>query len=224
MRYIIIILFFSAFRPCSAQLTIDQAKEATLQLHLSSYSYLEPFLGHAGYGAPVILTSDNGAAAFGDGDEGPMMVKFNQTGAIEWKCKFPAKGEEMELQSVVQAKSGDYFVFALVYDNEKFKNRAGCERAAYINKKGVIVWDKFIGSCAQVNSPTVSYIRALPDGRISLRGHVVKQAPPKDKDPTYQFWEGWINSKGVMTQKAGAVIDWKKTEEWQSRLKPEGGD
>lgn len=222
MKYAIFLGLITTFVTSKAQMSMDQAKEATLQLHLSSYSYHEQFLGHAGYGAPVILTSDGGAAAFGDGDEGPMLVKFKPGGEIDWKCKFPAKGEEMELQSVVQAKSGDYFVFALVYDNEKFKNRAGCERAAYVSQKGTLVWDKYIGSCAQVNSPTVSYIRALPDGRISLRGHVVKQAPPKDKDPTYQFWEGWLNNKGVMTQKAGAVIDWKKTEEWQGRLKPEG--
>lgn len=220
-KYFVVFLMVAFSGSGYAQLTMEAARQASLQFHLSSYSYLEQFIGHAGYGAPIILTADGGAAAFGDGDEGPMLIKFNLAGEAEWKCKFPAKGEEMELQSVVQTKSGDYMVFALVYDNERFKYRGGCERAAFISKKGAIIWDKFIGSCAQVNSPTVSYIRALPDGRVALRGHVVKQAPPKDKDPTYLFWEGWLNNKGVMTQKAGAVIDWKKTEEWQSRLKPE---
>lgn len=221
MRYILIGAFLSVLVTARAQMNLEQARQASLQFHLSSYSYHEEFLGHAGYGAPVILTADSGAAAFGDGDEGPMLIKFNRSGEVQWKTKFPSKGEEMELQSVVQAKSGDYYVFALVYDNARFKYRGGCERSALINKKGTIVWDKYIGTCAMVNSPTISYIRALPDGRIALRGHIVKQVPPKDKNPTYLFWEGWLNSKGVMTQKAGEVIDWKKTVEWKSRLKPE---
>lgn len=215
-------LGFVAWMDGSAQLTMESAKQAALALHLSSYSYHEQFVGHAGYGAPIILTKDGGAAAFGDGDEGPMLVRFDTAGAILWKRPFTAKGEEMELQSVVQTSSGDFMVFALVYDANRFKYRGGCERAAYITKKGTVLWDKFIGTCGLLNSPTVSYIRALPDGRVSLRGHIVKQAPPKGQDPTYLFWEGWLNSKGVMTQKTGAAIDWKKTEEWQSKLKPEG--
>jgi hypothetical protein len=203
----------------SGQISIERAQEVSRQFHLSSYSYHEQFIGHVGYGAPVILTSDGGAAAFGDGDEGPMLIKFDTAGRVQWKKTFSPKGTEMELQSVVQDKNGDFFVFALVYGISTY--RGGCERAAFINRKGTVVWDKFIGTCNLLNSPTVSYIRALPDGRISLRGHVVKQSPPKGQDPTYLFWEGWLNTKGVMTQKAGAVIDWKKTEEWQSRLKPE---
>jgi hypothetical protein len=67
----------------------------------------------------------------------------------------------------------------------------------------------------------VSYIRAQDDGSILLRGHVVRQKPAEGNDPTYLFWESTLNNKGTLTQKDGPVIDWKKTEEWQSRLKPE---
>jgi len=50
---------------------------------------------------------------------------------------------------------------------------------------------------------------------------VVLQKPAEGKDPTYNFWEGWLDKTGKLTQKTGVVIDWKKHEEWQSRLKPE---
>ncbi len=82
------------------------------------------------------------------------------------------------------------------------------------------MWDKFIGSCLLINNPVVSYIRSLADGRIYLRGHVVTKAPLEGKDPEYNFWEGWLNSAGVLTQKSGEVIDWKNPE-WMKRFKPE---
>jgi hypothetical protein len=218
MRYSTIILLFIQ-SVGYGQVTMEVARDSIQKYHLGQYSYLEEFIGHHGYGAPIILTADGGAAAFGDGDDGSTLIKLDNSGREQWKAVLPPKGSEMESQSVVQDKSGNYYVFILVYDNAKY--RGGCERAALVNSKGTLVWDKFIGSCNLVNSPTVSYIRSLQDGRIALRGHVVKQTPPKGKDPTYLFWEGWLTSKGVLTQKSGAVIDWKKTEEWKSRLKPE---
>ena len=219
MKYSIVILLLIA-SSARAQLTVDQARDsAVMKYHIGTYSYHEQFIGHKGYGAPLILTADGGAAAFGDGDEGIMLVKLDKRGKEQWKKIIPRKGDETESQSVAQDKNGNYFVFLLTYDNTKY--RGGCERVVFLNKLGVIGWDKFIGSCALVNSPTVSYIRALDDGRIALRGHVVTQKPPEGKDPTYYFWEGWLDKTGKLTQKNGPVIDWKKQEEWQSRLRPE---
>ncbi len=203
------------------QLTMEAVQQAAQPFHLSSYSYHEQFIGHPGYGAPRILTADGGAAVFGDGDEGPVLMKFDKNANVQWKRSITRKGTEMELQSVVQSKFGGFYVFMLVYDDVKFKYRGGCERAMLINKDGVVVWDKYIGSCELLNSPMVSYIRALEDGSILLRGHVVRQKPMEGNDPTYLFWESTLNNKGALTQKDGSAIDWKKTEEWQSRLKPE---
>ena len=151
-----------------------------------------------GESAPLILTADGGAAAFGDGDEGTMLVKLAKNGKVAWKKIVKPKGDEVESQSVAQDKTGNYYVFQLVYDNTKYQG--GCERVVLINKTGTAMWDKFIGSCLQVNNPTVSYIRSLADGRIYLRGHVVTKAPPEGKDPEYHFWESWLNSAGVLTQ------------------------
>ncbi len=202
------------------QLTVDVVKEkAVIKYHIGTYSYHEQFIGHGGYGAPLILTSDGGGAAFGGGDEGIMLVKLDKDGKEQLKRIIKPKGNETESQSVAQDKNGNYYLFMLTYDETKY--RGGCERVVCLNKSGAILWDKFIGSCNLVNNPTVSYIRALSDGRIALRGHVVKETPPEGKDPTYYYWEGWLDKAGKLTQKTGAVIDWKKQEEWQSRLKPE---
>jgi hypothetical protein len=218
MKYFIILLFASS--AACAQVTMDIANaNAVIKYHISSYSYHEQFIGHQGYGAPLIFTADGGAAAFGDGDEGCMLVKLDKDGKEQLKKIFSRKGNEMESQSVVQDKNGDYYVFILVYDNSKY--RGGCERVIYITKTGTIGWDKFIGSCYMVNNPTVSYIRALADGRIAMRGHIVTEKPLEGKDPTYYFWEGWLDKTGKLTQKNGVVIDWEKKEEWQSRLKPD---
>jgi len=203
-----------------AQLTVDVVQEKTVRkYHIGSYSYHEQFIGHIGYGAPLILTSDGGGAAFGDGDEGIMLVKVGKDGNETLKKIITPKGNETESQSVVQDKNGNYYLFLLTYDETKY--RGGCERVVCLNKSGAVLWDKFIGSCYLVNNPTVSYIRALSDGRIALRGHVVTQKPPEGKDPVYYYWEGWLDKTGKLTQKTGPVIDWTKQEEWQSRLKPE---
>jgi hypothetical protein len=189
-----------------------------MKYHLGQYSYHEQFKGHKGYGAPLILTADGGAAAFGDGDEGIMLVKLNKTGKEEWKRIITRKGTETESQSVVQDKTGNYYVFMLTYDETKY--RGGCERVIFLNKAGTIVWDKFIGTCNLLNNPTVSFIRQLNDGRIIMRGHVVTQKPAKGKDPQYRFWEGWLDKTGKLTQQAGDVIDWKKPE-WKKKFEPD---
>ena len=202
-----------------SQLTIPVARDSALQYHISSYSYLEEFIGYKNFGAPIVQTADGGAAFFGDGDLGAMLLKLDKSGKEEWKMVVPPKGTEVESQGVVQGKAGNYYLFQLVHDETKM--RGGVERVAMVSKTGKVVWDKYIGQFSKINNPIVSYIKALPDGRISLRGHVVKTTPPAGKDPTYLFWEGWLNGQGTLTQKTGAVIDWSKTEEWKARLKPE---
>ena len=219
MRYLTFVTFIFC-NAAYAQLTVDVVREKTVRkYHIGSYSYHEQFIGHNGYGAPLILTSDGGGAAFGDGDEGIMLVKVGKDGKEQLKRIIKPKGNETESQSVVQDKLGNYYVFMLTYDETKY--RGGCERVVCLNKTGTTLWDKFIGSCELVNNPTVSYIKALSDGRISLRGHVVTEKPVEGKDPTYYYWEGWLDKAGKLTQKTGPVIDWTKQEEWQSRLKPE---
>ena len=203
-----------------AQVNVETANEKMVRkYHIGTYSYHADFIGHKGYGAPLILTADGGAAAFGDGDEGIMLVKIDKTGKEQWKKIIKGKGDESESQSVVEDKAGNFYVFILTYDHTKY--RGGTERILMFNKTGTLVWDKYIGKFELLNNPTVSYIKALPDGRISLRGHVVKEAPPEGKDPTYLFWEGWIDKTGKLTEKIGEKIDWSKTAEWQARLKPE---
>lgn len=78
---------------CFAQLTIDQAKEKTVQrYHIGASTYVDGFVGHPGYGAIVILTADGGAAAFGDGDEGTVLVKLTGEGTEKFKKESGAEG------------------------------------------------------------------------------------------------------------------------------------
>jgi hypothetical protein len=219
MRYLTIL--FTLFGViANAQMTTQIATDsAVLKYHIGQYSYHADFVNHKGYGAPMILTNDGGGAVFGDGDDGSMLVRLNKAGKTTWKKTIPAKGEEMESQSVVEDKLGNFYVFILVHGLSE--HRGGCERVVFLNKVGTIVWDKFIGTCQQLNNPTVDYIKALPDGRISLRGHVIKTKPPEGKDPTYLYWEGWLDKTGKLTQKAGQAIDWKKEAEWKALFKPE---
>jgi hypothetical protein len=213
----VILLFVNSV--AYGQLTIDVARDSAVRkYHIGSYSYHEEFIGHKGYGAPLILTADGGGAAFGDGDEGTMLVKMDKTGKVVWKKIIAPKGDEVESQSVVQDLAGNYYVFQLVYNSAKY--RGGCERAICLSKTGAILWDKYIGTCTLLNNPTIAYLRTLGDGRIALRGQVVTKTPPQGKDPEYHFWEGWLNSKGVLTQKVGEVIDWKNPD-WKNLFKPE---
>jgi hypothetical protein len=200
------------------QLKIEDTEATTIKYHISGYSYHDKFKGHNGYGAPVILTSDGGAALFGDSDEGVMLLKLDKTGKEQWKRKIAPKFDETESQSVVQDSKGNFYVFQLLYDQKRY--RGGSERIVCINKAGTIVWDKTIGSFSQVNNPIVDYIRAQPDGKIYLRGHVVRQKPPEGQDPDTLYWEGWIDSTGKLSEKTGEKIDWGK-EEWQRRFSPE---
>src|SRR5438132_10000877 len=162
----IAIILFLVSPTVFGQLTIDAAKDSLVtKYHIGASTYLDQFVGHPGYGAIVILTNDGGAAAFGDGDEGLMLYKLAKTGKLQWKRKIPRKGTELEPQCVAQDSKGNFYTFSLVYGLSSY--RGGCERVVFVNKTGVIGWDKQIGSCELVNSPTVSYTRTLKDGRVS---------------------------------------------------------
>jgi hypothetical protein len=210
-----IIFFFLLTGSASfAQLTIDSARKVIQPYRLGYSTYFEPFLEKKGYGAPWILTSDGGAAGFGDNT----LYKFDKTGKEQWKRTVKIQFSEMESQSVVQDTKGNLYVFMLSYDEKRY--RGGSERVLCYDKSGKLLWDKTLGAYTLMNNPVVSYIRALADGRIYMRGHVVKEKPVEGKDPVYRYWEGWISSTGTLTQKAGEVIDWGK-DEWQKKFKPE---
>ncbi|MBS1543554.1 MAG: hypothetical protein JST14_07980 [Bacteroidetes bacterium] len=215
----LLISFLLLAHTVSAQLTIEAANEKTVRkYHIGASTYFDAFVGHKGYGAVVILTADGGAAAFGDGDEGTMLVRLDKNGVELWKRKVTHKGNEMEPQAVAEDKTGNFYLFMLVYDNTKY--RGGCERVVCFNKTGTQLWDKYLGVFALMNNPTVSWIRTADNGTIAMRGHIVTEKPAEGKDPAYHFWEANLNSKGVLTQKSGDIIDWSKPE-WQSKFKPE---
>lgn len=199
-----------------------EAKEAAHRYKLGSYSYHEQFLDHYGYGAPMILTKDGGTAVFGDyGDESGsygLLVKLDKAGVEEWKKIVRPEFDELESQSVVQDKNGNYYVFMISYDHNRY--RGGSQRIVCFDTKGEILWDKTIGKYDVMDNPTISYIRMLDDGSISLRGHVVTEQPEEGSDPKYHFWEGWINAKGELTQKAGDILDWSNPD-WEKRYRPE---
>ncbi len=196
------------------QLPMDSAKKVIAKYRLGYSTYFEPFLAHAGYGAPWILTNDGGASAFGDN----MLYKFDRTGKEEWKRTVKAQFDEMESQCVAEDTKGNFYVFMLSYDEKRY--RGGSERVVCYDKKGKLLWDKTLGAYTLINNPVVSYVRPLKDGRIYLRGHIAKEKPLEGKDPVYRYWEGWLDSMGKLTQKASEEIDWKK-EEWQKKFKPE---
>jgi hypothetical protein len=197
-----------------AQLTIDSAMAVTQKYRLGYSTYFEPFLKKPGYGAPVILTNDGGAAAFGDNK----VYKLDKKGKEQWTRDVKPQFDEMENQGVAQDKKGNLYVFTLSYDSKRY--RGGSERVLCFDKAGKLLWDKTLGTYNVMNNPTISYIRQVDDGRIYMHGHVVKEKPVEGKDPVYRFWEGWIDSTGKLTQKAGDVIDWSK-DEWQQKFKPE---
>ena len=218
MKFLIVTLFcFSQL--CYAQLSIDDARSATRVYEIGSYSYHEQFQGYTGYAAPVIQTADGGAAVFGDVHSGDstaaLLVKLDKNAQEEWKVRISPEYDDMESQSVVQDQAGNYFVFMLSYDDEKY--RGGSQRVVYISQQGKILWSKLICDHNVVNNPIFSYIHALPDGRINLRGHIVIDQPKEDEDPVYYNWEGWIDSKGVLTQE---VQELQTQENWDDRLKP----
>jgi hypothetical protein len=215
-------LLFCVSTTVFGQLSVADVRNLNSTYKIGSYSYHEEFIGHKGYGAPVIQTADGGGAAFGGwaDEKGScgLLVKVDKNGKEQWKKIVRPQFDEMETQSVVEDKEGNLYVYLLSYDYKRY--RGGTERIVCYTKAGTLIWDKAIGTHELMNSPTVSYIRALPDGRVEMRGHIVVDKPEEGKDPKYRYWEGWINNKGVLTQKNGEVIDWAK-DEWQKKFKPE---
>jgi hypothetical protein len=221
MKYIFLLLSLIC-TVAYGQLSIDEAKKDFVAYKLGSYSYHEQFIRHPGYGAPVILTADGGTAFFGGTGDSTgsygLLVKLDKTQMEEWSQAIRPQFNEIETQSVAEDKNGNFYVFLLSYDEKRY--RGGSERIVCLDKSGKILWDKTIGTYTVMNNPTIAYIRSLDDGRIALRGHVVTDKPLEGKDPVYRYWEGWIDSKGTLTQKTGNVIDWSK-QEWQKLYEPE---
>jgi len=217
MRSILLIFLFTSVSSF-AQLTIKTAQDSLQKYHLGWSTYFEDFIGHPGYGTGVILTVDGGAAGFGDGDNGLELIKLYKTGKVAWRKKIKKQFENMEPQCVAQDNLGNFYVFMLNYNPNGY--RGGSERVVCFNKIGTLLWDKMLGPYTLLNNPTVSSVRMTKDGKIEMRGHVVKEKPAEGQDPKYHYWQGWFDSKGVLTQKVGDYIDWSKPE-WQAKFKPE---
>jgi hypothetical protein len=217
MRYAIL-LFLLVNLQAYSQLTIKQAQDSLRKYHLGVSTYFSDFMGHDSYGAGVSLTKDGGAVGFGDGDNGLELIKLDITGKTEWSRGIKKQFEEIEPQCVALDNLGNYYVFMLNYNPDGY--RGGSERLLCFSIKGDLLWDKMLGPYTLMNNPVVSYVRTLNDGRIEMRGHIVKDQPLAGKDPVYHYWQGWCNSKGVITTKVGEVIDWGNPE-WMKKFQPE---
>jgi hypothetical protein len=217
MRYLLMLVFFLNLT-AYGQLTVNQAQDSLQKFHLGTSTYFTDFLAHPGYGASVILTRDGGAVGFGDGDNGLELIKLDKKGAIQWRKGIKRRFESIEPQCVAQDSLGKLYVFILNYNPAGY--RGGSEQVICFSKTGTQLWDKMLGPYTLLNNPTVSYVRTLKDGRIEMRGHVVREKPLPEKDPVYRYWQGWYDSKGVLTVKTGDVIDWANPE-WMKKFKPE---
>ena len=105
------------------QLSMDSAKIVIAKYRLGYSTYFEPFLAHAGYGAPWILSSDGGASAFGDN----MLYKFDKTGKEEWKRTVKSQFDEMESQCVAEDTKGNFYVSCFLM----MKSGTGADRSAW---------------------------------------------------------------------------------------------
>jgi hypothetical protein len=216
MKNILFILIFAHFTSFG-QMTIQRAQDSLQKYHLGASTYFGDFTGHPSYGAHVILTLDGGAVGFGDGDEGTELIKLDKSGKVTWRKKIKKQFEETEPQCVAQDNLGNFYVFILNYNPNGY--RGGCERVICYNKLGTFLWEKILGKYTLLNCPTVSYVRALKDGRIEMRGHVVREKPVEGQDPKYHYWQGWFNGKGLLTEKTGDIMDWSNPE-WMNKYKP----
>jgi hypothetical protein len=217
MKYILSILFFVNVT-AYGQISLEKAQDSLQKYRLGVSTYFGDFMGHAGYGAGVILTNDGGAAGFGDGDYGTELIKLDKTGKVQWRKKIKKQFAETEPQCVVQDAAGNFYVFILNYNPAGY--RGGCERMICFNKTGTLLWDKILGNYTLLNCPTVSYVHKLKEGGIEVRGHVVREKPAEGKDPKYRYWQGWFNSTGKVKEQTGDVIDWAN-KEWEKKFKPE---
>lgn len=213
MKYLLAFVLFTS-SAAYGQLTMDSAKAIISKYRIGYSTYFEPFVERPGYGGPWVLTSDGGAAAYGDN----MIYKFDKNGKEKWTRKIIPQFNEVESQGVVEDSKGNLYAFMLSYDSKRY--RGGSERVLCYDRNGKLLWDKTLGAYTLMNNPVVSYIRKLDDGRIYLRGHVVTDKPLEGKNPIYRYWEGWLDSTGKLTQKSGDQIDWAK-DEWQNKFKPE---
>ena len=83
-----------------------------------------------------------------------------------------------------------------------------------VSPSGELNWDKLIGTFTLVDRPTFSYIHSDANGKIELRGHIVKEKPAEGKDPDYYYWSAWLDSKGSIEEQTGKLIDWAN-DNWQ---------
>lgn len=213
MKYLIIV-FVLCTSAAHSQLSYDSALQVTHKYRLGYSSEFEAFLNRKGFGAPLILTSEGGAAIFGDN----MLYKIDKSGKEQWNRTIKPQFGETECQAVAEDEKGNLFVFLLSYDPTRY--RGGSERVLCYKKDGTVLWDKTLGAYTVMNNPFVSYIRTLDDGKIYMRGHIVTDQPLEGKDPVYRYWQGWFDSTGKLAQQIGDVIDWTK-DDWQKKFKPD---
>jgi hypothetical protein len=212
---LIITYSFNAY----GQLTLFQAKQEVKEYNRLSYSDHRKFEGHKGYAAPFISTLDSGFAFFGGNKvtKSVNLVKMDKDGANEWNLLIKPKFNEIETQSIVQDEHANFYAFMLSYNYSKY--RGGAERILYVGKSGNVIWDITLGNYSAVNNPHCSYIHLNKDGVLELRGHIVKELPTGNTNPTSYHWTGWLKNNSKWTQFVDGAIDWKKSK-YKTRTGP----
>jgi hypothetical protein len=217
MKYTVVLFFIINIQAFN-QLTFKQAYDSLRKYHLGVSTYFSDFEGHPLYGSGTNLTKEGGAVGFGDGDNGLEIIKLDKTGKTQWRRSIKKQFKETEAQCVAQDNLGNFYLFMLDYNPDGY--RGGSERLVCFSDQGVLLWEMMLGKYTLINNPVVSYVRTLDDGRIEMRGHVVKEEPQAGKDPIYYYWQGWCNSLKVLTTNTGDVIDWNNPE-WKKKFMPD---
>jgi hypothetical protein len=100
----------------------------------------------------------------------PVIVRLSPSGKLIWEKDLRKKGfMDYEAASLAQAPDGGYLTYILSYVHP---GRGATTRIVKLDSQGKILWDKDFGGDGRLNTPFAQDVRLLPQGTLSLKGHV----------------------------------------------------
>jgi len=208
MKKLLLVLITFSSMNYFAQITLEDgenwAKENGIKLH----SDLTSYIGKANFAAPVIITRDGGLMLIGEyvegGSTGAKLVFLNENKDVIWSHFFGAKNDNTEAQSIIQDRTGYFYVFMEAHNKKDVADTR--ERVVKINARGEIQWDYALEEKEENYHRHCAYVKLDEDGKHLVLFGTVQPDKVAIENNEHYSWQAKLDGHGKLVHDIGEML------------------
>ena len=191
-----------------AQATLDDGKIYAEENGITLHSDLTKYTGKDGFSAPVIVTRDGGILITGEysegGFKGAKVVFLSEKKEVIWSHFFGAKNDVTEAQSIIQDRTGYFYVFMEAHS--KIDATDTRERVVKLNSRGEVQWDYALEEKEEHYHRHCAYVKLHEDGKHLVLFGTVQPDKVAIENNEHYSWEAELDGNGRLNFEIGELL------------------